>query len=686
MRSAIICLTSKLDPCPWIVEDLRKKTGGDILRIIGSDVKQKDLSKYDRLFVMYQTELFPINEVFTEFCEEYKNDLKNSTLVISHPIREIKSVSERESIIEGISKFSKFWSNYSQKSSEKVLILSTKGGNKRLVERFSAPMGCEWKYILDMSYNPYAYSVILCPYLFIMEGEELNSTTAKLYIVMGLFLFFLGIGLVIGVSLMGASRVSRIGMISMIGIFLMYVGKRNLKNNRWRNKEASAEKSRELAIFMTAIPGLGHIYLGRTLRGLLCMSITAVVVFAFVYTFFVESSADFAITAIYAICFLGIEIFWLYVDIEDTCNKMGVHKGVYILTGSWAFNRYRVENTKRIITIVGGTIILIPSLLFSIYISDGRNISIAVFVASLFIIGYTAVKYYNNIDRKYCFDIPSGYHVSYPLPKIAVIYKGLFPSFAAKRTAARYSADLIKMFKNPPNKPLDLSSYDNILIEYSPNISKKSSRGDKKFLETNSQWVKDAGFIINIAYIYGHTADPYSGLSQFTEERISAYEEEFGKKYDVFFVPISDSPADYKALDVVSSELKFQSFLQPSSQRIDLKNALLVSFSNYGEGNETMSRFFSYFMLPFIVFLFVFLLSEQGILFRLFLAVMLTSIPYLMIYAVELLTKVPKRFLYCRMIKEDGTFGKIKHRNMWGIACIAMSVIMTILSGLIIVH
>ena len=686
MRSAIICLISKLDPCPWIVEDLRKKTGGDILRIIGSDVKQKDLSKYDRLFVMYQTELFPINELFIKFCEEYKNDLKNSTLVISHPIREIKSVSERESIIEGISKFSEFWSGYSQKNSEKPLILSSRGGNKKLIERFSASMGCGWKYILDISYNPYAYSVIFCPYLFTMEGEELNSTTSKLYIVMGIFLFFLGIGLVIGALLMGAHQVSRLGTISLIGGFFIYQGKRNLKNNRWRAEETSEKKSRELAIFMSFIPGLGHIYLGRTLRGLLCMSITAVVVSAFVYAMFIELSADFAIIAVYAICFIGVEIFWIYVDIEDTCNKVGVHKGIYNLAGYSAFNRDRIENTRRTVTIVGGILILILSSLFSVFVSDGRNISIAVFVTSLFITGYTAIKYYDNIDRKYCFDAPSDHNKNHPLPRIAVIYKGVFPSAAAKRISARYSADLIKMFKDPPNKPLDLSSYDNILIEYSPNISKKSSRSYKKFLETNSQWVKDAGFILNIAYIYNHTADPYSGLPQFTEERISAYEEEFGKKYDVFTIPISDSPTDYKTLDAVSSELKLQSLLQPSDQRIDLKNTLLVSFSNYGEGNETMSRFFSYFMLPFVVFLFVFLLSEQGILFKLSLATMLTLIPYLMIYAVELLTKVPKRLLYCRMIKEDGTFGKIKHRNMWGIACIAMSVILTVLSGLIIVH
>ena len=683
MRSAIICLTSKLDPCPWIVEDLRKKTGGDILRIIGSDVKQKDLSKYDRLFVMYQTELSPINELFIKFCEEYKNDLKNSTLVISHPIREIKSVSERESIIEGISKFGEFWSGYSQKSSGKVLILSTKDGNKRLVERFSVSMGCEWKYVRDVSYNPYAYSVIFCPYLFIMEGEEIDSKTAKLYIAIGVILVFAGLLFSAAVIIAGGYRAGRVGMISFFGVIMIYLGRRNLKNNRWRISRSAETKSRELAMFMTIIPGLGHIYLGRIRRGLTCMLLTFTIITQIVVSI-LYLSAEEAIILIYAVIFLFIWIFWLYVDIEDSCNKMGLYRGTNLISGYSAFNKDRIENTRRIVIIVGGVIFILFCMLMATYIPEGRVISIAVLAASLLITGYTAMEYYRNIDRKYCFDVPSKYTSSHQLPKAAVVYKGIFPSRAAKRVAARYSADLIKMFKNNPSKPLDLSMYDNILIEYSPNVSKRPSRSNQKFLETNSQWVKNAGFFVDIAYIYTHRSEPFKELLSTTNGIISAYEEETGEKRDLWTIPVSDSPLDYEALTFVSSELEIRSLLQPPDQIIDFKDSILISFSNCGDNSENMSLLFSYFLIFPAIFFMVLLLAEDEILFRLALATMITMIPIMMIWATELLTRVPKRFLYRRMIKEDGTFGRIRHRMVWGAVCIASVAIMIVGCGVMI--
>jgi len=681
MRSAIICLTSKLDPCPWIVEDLRRKTGGDILRIIGSDVKQKDLSKYDRLYVMYQTELSPINELFIEFCNEYKNDLKNSTLVISHPIRDIKSVSERDSVIEGMAKFREFWSEYSQKNNEKVLVLSTKDGNKRLVERFSTLIGCEWKYIRDLSYNPYAYSVILCPYLFIMESEEVNSTTAKLYVAVGIILFFVGIFLIVGLMYMGGGHAVRLGSIPMFGVFLMYVGRRNIKNNRWRNKESSVGKSRELAIFMLIIPGLGHIYLGRIRRGLICMLVTATLIAQIVMAF-LHASVEEVVVMVYAITFLFIEVLWIYVDTEDICNKMGLYNGTSVIRGYSALNRDRTENTKRILIIVGGIILI---LLSAVYVPEGRVISMIVFAISLLVTGYTAVEYYRNIDRKYCFDIPSE-NFTHSLLKTAVIYKGIFPSKAAKRIAARYSADLIKMFKNHPDKPLDLSSYNNILMEYFPNISKKPSRSYQKFLEVNSRWVRNAGFFVNVAYIYDHKSEPFSELLLATKGIITSYEEELGRKCDIMTVPVSDSPLDYEALMFVSSELELQSLLRPPDRAIDFKDSMLISFSNYGDNGENMSLVFSYIMIPTIMFLMVFLLAEEGIIFKLALSVMFTLIPFMMIWATELLTRVPKRFLYKRMIKEDGTFGRIRYRKTWGVACILITIITIAICGLMISH
>jgi hypothetical protein len=682
MRSAIICLTSKLDPCPWIVEDFRKKTGGDILRIIGSDVKQKDLSKYDRLYVMYQTELSPMNEVFIEFCNEYKKDLKNSTLVVSHPIRDIKSISERESVIEGIARFSEFWSEYSQKNSKKTLVLSTKDGNKRLVERFSTLMECEWKYIRDLSYNPYAYSVILCPYLFIMEGEEINSTTARLYIAVGTILFFAGILLIVGVLYIGSRHATRLGSISMVGVFLMYIGKRNLKNNRWRNKETATEKSRELAIFMLAIPGMGHIYLGRIRRGLVCILVTVTLVLQIAIAF-LHASAEEAIISIYALVFVFFEVLWIYVDTEDICNKMGLHKGTSVLGGYSSLNRDRIENTKRIVIIVGGVVFLLLSTVFAVYIPEGRMISIVVFAVSLLVTGYASAEYYKNIDRKYCFDVPSD-GLTYILPKIAVVYKGIFPSRATKRIAARYSADLIKMFKERSNEPLDLSMYDNVLIEYSPNLSKRPVRNYQKFLEVNSQWVKDAGFLVNIAYIYNHKSEPFKELILTTKEVISSYEEELGKKCNLFTIPVSDSPLDYEALMSVSSELELRSLLRSSEKVIDFKDSMLISFSNCGDNSEHMSLLFSYLMIPTIMFVMIFMVAEEEILFELALSVMFTLIPFMIIWAIELLTRVPKRFLYRRMIKEDGTFGRIKHRRMWGAACVLTTAIMAVFCGLMI--
>jgi hypothetical protein len=127
VKTAVICSARAKDPNPAMISDIEKITHyGDVLRLIGGR-GHKDLSEYDRIFVLYQYPVSPVNQDFIDFCNEYKDDIKSARLIISFPVFDMVERYSTDINIGDLNKFiDGFWPSYAGHDENKVLVIQRK--------------------------------------------------------------------------------------------------------------------------------------------------------------------------------------------------------------------------------------------------------------------------------------------------------------------------------------------------------------------------------------------------------------------------------------------------------------------------------------------------------------------------------------------------------------------------------
>ena len=469
MTVAVICLASKLNPNAEIVDEFNKRVKGDVLRIIGFDDKRKDLKKYEKIFVMYQNSPSEIPEEFMNFCNEYKDDLTDATLVVTHPVYDPKDNSTINGTISDIETFYKdFWCDIIGCEDKRKMILATDNGNKKLVEFFSQKIGCKWNYLSKRNYDLYGNSLIVCPYVFTIEGERMSNANARIAMAIGAALVIATISVMIISFLYGAGgAVGRIGILGIIGGLMIYGGKRNIENNLWNPKnELKETKSRDVAMALNFIPGLGHIYLGEVRKGTILLSITIIMGTFMVASLFTQLLYIVEVV-IYLVLFVFAHIIICFIDVEQICNKSGTIGNVMSAFGFGTdMDPRNVELYRAAAVILFGSSFLFTSLICLLKIPEHFFFNLLISIVSSVAVIVSAVECKRKIrPRPLVFDIKMTSKLK--SPRTVIIHALTFSSSTVRRLSYRFSADVVNISKLSAKVPTDLSAYDLILVEYS---------------------------------------------------------------------------------------------------------------------------------------------------------------------------------------------------------------------------
>ena len=672
-NTAIICLTSELTHNNGIVKEFRKRIKGDVLKIIGSSSKHTDLKKYDRLFVMYQNSLPDISDVFMRFCEEYKDDLNRATLVVTYPVYEFKNSVAMEQSANDIRSFYKdYWCGTMGCKDGDTMVFATSNGNKSLVVPFATRMGCKWDYLNGYGYDPQSCSLMVCPYIFVIEEtEKTTNSNAKIKIVLGVLLIFVGIfGASIGIYY-GVTGGGRIATISFFGAIMIYFGRKNLINNRWTaGKNIERVKNKEIAVILSFIPGLGHIYMGEKRNGVILLAITIATGVLIIISLFMNwfNSVELVV---YLLLFAPAHLFFSFFNVEDICNRSNVFGETISLYGCWVvIDPRNIALYKAEVVVFFGSLILFVSVAAAVMISEHTIMNVLVALLSMVFIIYYSATYKRNLRPKtFVFDFISQ---TLSVRQRAIIFHGkMFPSMAVRRLSHRFSAEVVNISKLSNNEAVDLSGYGLVLIEHYPHLHVNGSKMYERFLDVNSHQLYRFTYLIPVELFASYSKCTIELAIDSTRDLLNDLQIRVDRKLRPYLIPTSDYITDQETIKTASVQLDMP-ITSPIHEPVnDWKGVVLMTFYN-------VNRYLLTCVLIFIlaVALITGLVADIGNWQVGILIVSSIALTFTIIFTVELLTKRSKHLLYKYLIDENGTFGGLAHRKAWGIGCMMLSIIL----------
>ena len=177
MTAAIICPKHPMNTA--LLTELVRITCGKVLKIIGSG-KKTDLSKYDRVIIVYQYSLSSVRDEFIRFLEN--SSIKNATLVIDVPEFYIESDPEwADRAKELIS----FFNTVCEKGDAGTAAIDT-GNLKGSVQRkYAEELGAEFLEKMNETVLS-KYSAVTVFNARTYFSMNISSRTANLYIIAGI--------------------------------------------------------------------------------------------------------------------------------------------------------------------------------------------------------------------------------------------------------------------------------------------------------------------------------------------------------------------------------------------------------------------------------------------------------------------------------------------------------------------
>jgi hypothetical protein len=147
MKAAIIApkrtFNSKL------LNDISKKTGGDVLKIIGKK-NRHDLNAYDKAVFVYQYKLSPLRDEFIDFCNDNKNQIRDAVLVIDvamDPSVDQEPIQKYRDELDSIVLF--FSSVFKQVSPNETAVVRTDYFGKDVQRKYAEMMGLKYTDVFD---------------------------------------------------------------------------------------------------------------------------------------------------------------------------------------------------------------------------------------------------------------------------------------------------------------------------------------------------------------------------------------------------------------------------------------------------------------------------------------------------------------------------------------------------------
>ena len=172
-----------------------------------------------------------------------------------------------------------------------------------------------------------------------------------------------------------------------------------------------------------------------------------------------------------------------------------------------------------------------------------------------------------------------------------------------------------------------------------------------------------------IGYFVSTNTDIIDVAIEHLKNAMDGFRSSMNREFRYYTMPISDYTSDIEVMVAASRELNIP-IVSPYNESIeDWNNVVLVVFQN------ALRIFFVYLFVsvPLAAMLTGWLMEIGG--WQTVALIILSTIAMVtMLFATELLTKMPKYLSYKYLIDYDGTFNGLRCRRLIGVVCVTLSV------------
>jgi len=639
IRVALIC--SANDPIMVTLPSLLKKnTKSDVLKLIASKKTEKtDLAQYDQIYVLFDIGKHDQYDEFIDFCDLYRNYLKNATLVLSCPI-EPKNHKQIMSATEKVKSFcDEVWVQYCDRRKEIISISETRF--EKIAPSLLNQMGYDW--ISQDHLTAFEeYSLIVAPYdpVNYIPPREPDKAGSLLLIAIGTAMISILLILTIALVYYGYVQGLRLAVFLVLGFVMVPAGRGGLIFNRWLNNSFGNYVG--LPELLSLIPGFGHIWIKEKFNGFIFLLLFVFPLIGSILIFYLGPSV--LVTPLIPFTLMlwiaGSTLAMLDLDTKYDKGEMKNDPGPYLDS---FFNKNWLKRRKGIVAIFVCMLFLVCGLVQIFYEFGSRDLNLIITGLSSVIILYLMITSLFFYTEKH---LPAVFMAA---PKTnarrtIILHGGVLCPRGTKCIAKGYSADVMNMFKYDLKKPLDLSSYDSILIDYSPKMFRKIPRSYLKFFETNKELLEKAGFIHHLRYSL-RPSWSLDRLPAWIDERMHSYEEQFNKKYAPCLLLTSDLRIDRVFSKYLSSCLNYEILPPISKEYHPFKNSIVICPDNLNYYANIVTLFSILAVMPFFIY-FTGMIFDLNFIVPACLASSLVAAVLLIQIILESLTTRQKIFLY----------------------------------------
>ena len=646
-KTAILCSDSK--PTSGSAQTiLQNNTDGDVLRLIDCKKgRERDLNKYDRIFVLFDPTEEDRYEKFIEFCDMHREHLKNAVLVLACPVDPNNGIRVQTTAEQVKTFLDEIWSKYHTGETKKEIVLAAENDSEKIIVPLSTCTGHDWKQSGRKKIALDDYSLILIPYRYYpVKPREPDKTVAQFMIIIGMLLLSAFLILTVVIIYSGAYGALRILAFLMFGIILVPLGRSSILFCQWLDLSHNYEG--RVSGFWSFVPGTGYLRTNNVIGGLFFLSVFTlpIIVNTLAIAF---SSSEFLLQMIpYTFILWLTGCVWTLTDVDTEYDRSVIENspGPYLNTFldlGW------IRNKKRLSGIVMCSMFFICGSIQIICDFGIRELNYVLTAFSFIVMIFLSITQIQNYSRKY----PFTENITMPKTRTAVLHSGVICSREARCIAKRYSADILNMFKTDPKKPLDLSSYDNVLIDFFPKSFKKIPKNYLRFFEVNAELLKRAGFLCHLEYSL-RPSWSLEKLPKWLDSRLRSYDEEFKIDYVRYIVPISDLSIDTDLAIHLSSDCDLGILRMPEKQYPVFKNSILICPVNLNFHIDMVTLYSALAVMPFFIY-FMGMVFGMDLLIPACAAVSIALAAFLIRMVTEILTDRPKLLLYEHMIKHYRT-------------------------------
>ena len=640
-KTRVAIIRSSTDPVLITLSNLLTKNAkSDVLELIAPKKNEKvDLAQYDYIYVMFNVDKNDQYEEFVDFCNLYRDFLKNATLVLNCPIKQ-KDYTQIEAVTEKIKSFyNEIWTKYCEKRKEIISVSETK--IKRIAPSLSNHAGFDWLSEYDLT-GFEQYSLIVTPYFHSDPAppREPDKAGSSLYILIGMTLTPIILIMFVAMIYTGNFSGLRLAPFLLLGIVLLPIGRSNLIFNRW--SYASYGDSIKSPDLLSLVPGFGHFWIKEKLNGFLFLTLFVFPLVICTFVFYLGPSEVVIPFIPYSLLLwiTGSVLAMLDTDIKYDNKMMKDNPGPYLDS---FFDTAWIKRKKRTVAVFVCMMFLTGGLIQVLCEFGSEYLNLIVTGSSFVILLYLMVLSLFTDGTKQPLTVSVTARRT-DTRKTIILHSGVMCSQETRRIARGYSADVMNMFKHDTKQPLDLSSYDNILIDFSPKMFKKIPRSYLKFFEVNAGLLENAGFIHHLKYSL-RPSWSLEKLPIWVNERIQSYKEQFNKDYTPYIMQTSGLRIDRVFSEHLSSCLDCEILPPASGEYHSFKNSVVICPDNLNYYANKTTLFSALAVMPFFIY-FMGMIFDLNLIVPACLSISLAAAVFLIQILFELLTGRQKIFLY----------------------------------------